>query len=211
MKRLLGMIAPFAGSILFFAINAIAGLKPAIAATVALVIVELFWRWWRRRAPDHLFLVLAAISVTLGLIDLALSSPMLVLYEGVATNTIMAVLFAGGAIRQRPLVQDFAERAAGRSFADEPGIVRFFRAFTWAWAIYFAIRALFCFATAMILPLQSALAARAVFAGVTMIVMVAFSIRGREVYFWCVRRGWLPSSSSERAIHSAASASEGDK
>jgi uncharacterized membrane protein len=147
------------------------------------------------KPQQPLFVVLSLLAVGLGIIDLTMRSPFLILYEGVAANLIFAALFAVGAMQRRPLVQDFAERAADRSFArGDKTIPRFFRAFTWAWALYFLLRAGVCLATALIFPLETALAVRAVFATVTMVGMIAASFLGKQVYFFCLRRGLLGAS-----------------
>ncbi len=185
------LIAQFVGVAVFWAVYAIAGLKPAIAATLILLIADIGWRMWRREPQRPLFLGLAGLSVVLGIVDLAATTPFAIAYEGVATNLIFAALFAFGAVRAKPLMQEFAEAARGPFTADDAGRTRFFRALGWLWAAYFLARALLCLVTALTMPLAEALVVRSVSAIVTVVPMIALSIGGRRVFMALRRAGWF--------------------
>ena len=185
------LVAQFGGVLLFWAVYAIAGLKPAIAATLALLVAEIARRQWRRERVPPLFVGLSAMSIVLGVIDLALASPAAIKFEGVATNLVFASLFAFGSTRAKPMMQEFAEAARGPFLGDDAGRTRFFRALGWLWAAYFASRAAFCLTTALWLPLPQALAARTVYALVTIAPMIAISIGGKHVFMALRQRGWF--------------------
>lgn len=138
-----------------------------------------------------LFIGLSAMSIALGLVDLALTSPVAIRFEGVATNLLFAALFAGGSLRAKPLMQEFAEAARGPFAQEDAGRTRFFRAMGWLWAAYFVSRAGVCLMTALWLPLPQALAVRSAYALGTIVPMVAISMSGKRAFLALRRRGWF--------------------
>lgn len=187
----MAVIAQFGGILLFWAVYAIAGLKPAIAATLALLVLELTRRAWRRERPPALFVALSALSITLGTVDLMLVSPLAIRFEGVVTNLVIAAMFAAGSRRAKPLMQHFAEAARGAFANDDPERTRFFRLLGLLWAGYFASRALVCLLTALWTTLPEALAIRSGYGIIAALPLVAMSFRARSVFVALQRRGWL--------------------
>jgi hypothetical protein len=203
-RRIAALATSFAGPLLFWGSYAIAGLKPAIALTLALTLAHVGWRRWRGVPMQPLFLALSALAIATGIIDLIAVTPFAIRYEAVATNLIFAALFAWGALSDPPLMQRFAEASRGAAFdGEDTGRTRFFRGFAWLWAGYAGGRALLALLTGLWLPLAQALAVRAIVGTVSMVAMIALSLSARRLFMVLRARGWwgdakaktLPSSS----------------
>ena len=75
----------------------------------------------------------------------------------------------------------------------------FFRLFTLFWAGYFFVRAGVYLWLGLTLPLQQALAVRAVIGTASLAGMIGLSFMGRRLFFFCRWLGLLPEGAAETA------------
>jgi uncharacterized membrane protein len=188
-----GLFHTFGGMVLYWTVLLAFGVKPAIAATLLFVLVEGGWRLASRRPFPPIWLLANGAALVFGAIDLWARSPFMIRYEGAIMNLLTAAAFAAGALGREPLVMTFARRRRPGISAERPEVVRFFRAFTYAWALYFLARAATFLWVMTTFPLVQALLIRTVVAWVSLGAMLLTSINGRRVFDACQRLGlFLP-------------------
>ena len=179
--------------LLFWILVSTAGLRWAIAGSIAAIIADALWRRWNNVAFTRLYLLISAMTLAFGAIDLLSVSPFMLKYESVATNLATAAAFVVGALGEKPLIQDVAEQRQGEAFQPTPEIQQFFRLFTLAWAVYFVAKAALYFWFARTMPLLEAMAFRSAIGGASLGVMILISAtQGRRLFFLCRRLGFLP-------------------
>ncbi len=189
-KGLLSLAGSFAGLAIFWITMALFGLKPAIAATMAFVILDGARRLILRVPTPSLYMFGNLMALAFGVIDLTAKTPFMIRYEGVITNLITAAFFARDAFSRRPMFLDFAERSRGAPFPDSlVGMTAFFRAFTLAWTAYFVLKAGLFLWLVQAFPLPRALILRSIIGTGSLLVMMAISFQGRRVYEICQRLG----------------------
>jgi intracellular septation protein A len=181
----------FGALIVFFVVLYSAGIKAAIAATVAFILLDGAYRWRRKIPVTRIYLLTSALAVVFGGIDLLATNPFMIKYEAVITNVATGIFFAAGARGEKSLIQEVAEKR--NTFPDRADIRQFFRLFTLFWAAYFFVKAAVYLWLGMIFPLEQALALRAVLGGVSLACMFGISIfLGRPLFFLCRWLGLLP-------------------
>lgn len=195
MKRLFSFLMAvfhtFGGLILYWAVLLAFGVKPAIAVTLGFIVLEGGWRLATRRRFPPLWLLVNGSALVFGAIDLWARTPFMIRYEGAIINVLTAAFFVVGASGREPLVLRIARQRKPNIPADRPEVVRFFRAFTLAWALYFVARAGAFLWIMSAFPLAQALAIRAVVSWVSIGVMLFASFNGRRVFDMCQRLGFF--------------------
>lgn len=196
MTRLLfflrNLIQTFGGLILYWIALALLGVKAAIAVSLLFLLLDGGRRILTHRPIPPLWLVGNGAAVLFGLIDLCARAPFMLRYEGAILNLGWAAAFLVGAMGKVPLVLHVARQHAS-DIPDRPEVIRFFRAFTLAWSLFFVIRAAALLWIMAHYPLAQAIAIRASFGWISMGAMVLVSIRGRQVFRLCQRLGlFLP-------------------
>ncbi len=190
-------LSEFGPLIAFLLLNWGFGVKVAIAGTVAFVIVDGGRRLWAHLPFTRVYVMTGALTVLFGAVDLLAANPFMLKYEAVITNVATGVLFAAGARGQKPLLQEIAEQRQGTPFPDRPDVRRFFELFTFAWAVYFFLKAAIYLWMGAILPLAQAMAWRSLVGSLSLAVMLVVSItQGRRLFFLCGRLGLLPVAST---------------
>lgn len=188
-----GIVHLFGGLILYWAVFLLFGVKPAIAATLLFVVVEGTWRLVKHRPFPPLWLFANGAAVIFGIVDLWARTPFMLRYEGAIFNLLTAAFFAAGALGHEPLVMTFARQRRPDIPFKRPEIVRFFRAFTYAWAVYFVAKAAVVLWIMTHFPLIEAASIRTVFGWVSLGAMMLVSLNGRRVLVACQRLGiFLP-------------------
>lgn len=188
-----GLFHTFGGLVLYWTITITFGVKPAIAATLLFVAVEGIWRLATRRPFPPLWLFANGAALVFGAIDLWARTPFMLRYEGAIINLLTAAAFAVGASGREPLVMTIARKRRPSIPTGQPEVLRFFRAFTYAWALYFVARAIAFLWIMTTFPLIQAAAIRTVVAWVSLGAMMLVSINGRRVFDACQRHGlFLP-------------------
>jgi intracellular septation protein A len=192
----------FGTLIVFWVVLYSAGIKAAIAATVAFILVDGAYRWWRKIPVTRIYLLTSALAVAFGCVDLLATNPFMIKYEAVITNIATGIFFVAGARGEKSLIQEVAEKR--NTFPDRADVRQFFRLFTLFWAAYFFVKAAIYLWLGMTLPLERALALRAVLGGVSLACMFAISIfLGRPLFFLCRYLGLLPVVETDTAASSS--------
>ena len=185
-----GMFHTFGGLILYWATLLAFGVKPAIAAALAFIVIEGGWRLATRRPFPPLWVVMNGAAIVFGAIDLWAQTPFMVRYEGTVINLGFAAAFAIGAFGREPVVMQFA-RQRSPDIPSRPEYIRYFRAFSIAWSLYFVLRAAAFLWIMVRYPLVEALAIRTVAGWVSIGVMMLISFNGRLAFQLCQRLGFF--------------------
>ena len=135
-------VAEFGPLIVFWALAATLGVKPAILGSILFILGDAGWRWRKGLAFTRLYLLISGLTLVFGLIDLAATSPFMLKYEAVVSNLAVGFAFVAGALGEKPILQDVAEQR-GESFKATSEVRAFFRLFTLVWAGYFFLKAAF--------------------------------------------------------------------
>lgn len=195
MQRVLGflryIVMEFGALIVFWVALYFFGIKPAIAATIAFILLDALYRWRARKPVTRIYVLTSTLAVVFGAIDLYAANPFMIKYEAVITNTVTGIFFVVGARGEKSMLQEMAERR--QQFPDRPDVRYFFRLFTLFWSSYFFIKAAVYLWLGLILPLERALALRVVIGNVSLVAMLALSfLGGRRLFFLCRWLGLLP-------------------
>ena len=129
----------FGTLIVFWVVLYSAGIKAAIAATVAFILLDGAYRWWRQIPVTRIYLLTSALAVAFGCVDLLATNPFMIKYEAVITNIATGIFFVAGARGEKSLIQEVAERR--NTLPDRADVRQFFRLFTLFWAAYFFVKA----------------------------------------------------------------------
>jgi len=196
MSRLIAVgrfaLAEFGPLIVFWGLALTAGTKAAILGSILFIVADAGWRLRRGLRFTRLYLLVSALTLVFGLIDLWATSPFMLKYEAVVTNVATGLAFVVGALGEKPILQEVAE-SRGEEFPVTPEVVAFFRLLTLVWAAYFFLKAAFFLWMALSLPMLEAMALRSVVGSLTLGVMIALSAtQGRRLFFLCRRLGLLP-------------------
>ena len=199
------VLAEFGPLIVFWGLAITLGTNIAILGSILVIVADAGWRWSKRRPFTRLYLLVSALTLVFGLIDLRATSPFMLKYEAVVTNVAVGLAFVVGALGEKPILQEVAE-SRGESFPLTAEVVGFFRLFTFVWAAYFLLKAAFFLWAALMLPMLEAMALRSLVGGLTLGVMIAVSAtQGRRLFFLCRRLGLLPKPSMTNTIATRAS------
>lgn len=178
--------------LVFWALMLTAGLKPAIAGSLVFILADAAWRLWRGRPFTRLYLVVSALTLGFGAVDLLVATPFLIVYEAPITNVLTGAAFVAGAFGEKPMLMEVAEARPGADFPRTEEMRRFFRLFTLIWAGYFFVKSGVYLWLAATLPLTQALALRSTLGGVSLGLMTALSVtQGRRLFLFFRRLGWL--------------------
>lgn len=188
-----GLLQTFGGLILYWVILLAWGVKPAIAAALLFILIDGGRRLVAGKALPPLWLIGNGAAVLFGLIDLYARTPFMLRYEGAIVNLGWALAFAVGALGRQPLVLQFARRRSP-DIPDRAEILRFCRAFTIAWSLFFLFRAAAFLWIMTHYPLPQAIAIRTAFGWIGMGAMLLISINGRRVFQCCQRLGLFAAS-----------------
>ncbi len=185
-------LAEFGPLIVFWALALTLGVKPAIAGSILFILADAAWRWRKGLAFTRLYMLVSALTLVFGGIDLVSTSPFMLKYEAVITNVATGLAFVAGALGEKPILQEVAEQRGGP--LPPPGEARaFFRIFTLVWAAYFFVKAAFYLWAVLALPMLEAMALRSVVGSASLGLMIlASTTQGRRLFFLCRRLGLLP-------------------
>jgi len=189
-RTLLGVLHMFGGVVLFQLTLRQWGLKPAIAVSLAYLIVDGIWRLAQRQRLPAIWLLSNGMAVVFGIIDLWAKTPFMLRYEAPISNVIVGLVFVVSAGGERPRFIEFAEQGIGRPLpSGRSELIAFMRAFALAWAIYWFARAGVSLWLVSVYPLGKAFALRALIGAISLIAMAGVSLSGRRVFELCQRAG----------------------
>jgi intracellular septation protein A len=185
-------LAEFGPLIVFWLLALAFGVKPAILGSIVFIIADAVWRWRTGLKFTRLYLLVSALTLVFGFVDLVATSPFMLKYEAAVSNVVTGVAFVVGALGEKPIIQEVAEQR-GENFVANDEIRTFFRLFTLAWAAYFFLKAFLFAWMAWTMPMLEAMALRSAIGGVSLGLMIAISVtQGRRLFFLCRRFGLLP-------------------
>jgi intracellular septation protein A len=185
-------LAEFGPLIVFWLVALTLGVKAAILGSIVFILADAVWRWRKGLAFTRLYLLVSALTLTFGFVDLVSTSPFMLKYEAAVSNIATGIAFVVGALGEKPILQEVAEQR-GASFVATNEIRAFFRLFTLAWAAYFFLKAALFLWMAWTMPMLEAMSLRSAIGGVTLGLMIAVSTtQGRRLFFLCRRFGLLP-------------------
>jgi intracellular septation protein A len=185
-------LAAFGPLIVFWLLALTLGVKAAILGSIVFILVDAIWRWRKGLAFTRLYLLVSALTLTFGFVDLVSTSPFMLKYEAAVSNIATGIAFVVGALGEKPILQEVAEQR-GESFVVTNEIRAFFRLFTLVWAAYFFLKAALFLWMAWTMPMLEAMALRSAIGGVSLGLMIAVSTtQGRRLFFLCRRFGLLP-------------------
>lgn len=168
------LVQNFGPLIIFLVAKNMAGLKPAIAATVVWSIGELAYViGWKREKPTQFFYFSVGTTLLFGWVDLYSDNPFLFRYEAVLTNILTGLYFGATVFVGKPLIQEFAERTQADD-AKTPGAKIYLRYLTMVWSGYFFVKAAiyFCLGTSD-LSIERVTVIRSVLGPVSFICLLA--------------------------------------
>ena len=184
-------VAEFGPLILFWGLTLTFSVKIAIAGSLSAILIDGGLRLYLGRRFTRLYLIVSALTLGFGAVDLSVATPFLLVYEAPITNALVGGAFVIGAFGEKPLMEEMAEARAG-GFPRTAEMRRFFRLFTLVWAAYFFLKALAYLWLAATLPLTEALALRSVAGSISLGLMMALSItQGRRLFMLFRWLGWL--------------------
>jgi intracellular septation protein A len=185
-------VAEFAPLIVFYALAWRFSVKIAIAGSLAAILVDSALRLYRHQPFTRIYLIVSALTLAFGTVDLYVATPFLLVYEAPITNVLTGLAFVVGAFGDKPMLQELAERRPGADFPQTDEVRRFFRLFTLIWAAYFFLKAAGYLYLAATLPLKEAIALRSVLGSLSLALMTALSVsQGRRLFALMRRLGWL--------------------
>jgi intracellular septation protein A len=185
-------LAEFGPLIIFWLLALALGVKAAILGSIVFIVADAVWRWRKGLKFTRLYLLVSALTLTFGFVDLISTSPFMLKYEAAVSNAATGLAFFVGALGEKPIMQEAAEQR-GHSFVATSEIRAFFRLFTLVWAAYFFLKAILFAWMAWTLPMLEAMALRSAIGGVSLGLMIAVSVtQGRRLFFLCRRFGLLP-------------------
>ena len=185
-------LAEFGPLIVFWALALTLGVKPAIAGSILFILGDAAWRWRTGKVFTQLYLLVSALTLVFGAIDLSVSSPFMLKYEAAVTNVATGLAFVAGAMGRKPIIQEIAEER-GESVPATRETRAFFRLFTLVWAVYFFIKAAFYVWVVWTMPMLEAMALRSLVGSVSLGLMILVSsTQGRRLFFLSRRLGLLP-------------------
>src|SRR5271156_5708410 len=185
-------LAEFGPLIVFWLLALTLGVKPAILGSIVFIVADAVWRWRKGLKFTRLYLLVSALTLIFGFVDLISTSPFMLKYEAAVSNVVTGIAFVVGALGEKPIIQEVAEQR-GESFVATDEIRAFFRLFTLVWATYFFLKAILFVWMAWTMPMLEAMALRSAIGGVSLGLMIAISVtQGRRLFFLCRRLGLLP-------------------
>ena len=188
--------AEFGPLIVFWALALTLGVKPAIAGSILFILLDAAWRWRAGKPFTRLYLLVSALTVVFGGIDLLSTSPFMLKYEAAVTNVATGLAFVVGAMGEKPIIQEVAE-GRGENVPATLESRAFFRLFTLVWAGYFFVKAAFYVWAVWTLPMLEAMALRSVVGSVSLGLMIVVSVtQGRRLFFLCRRLRLLPTAAA---------------
>jgi intracellular septation protein A len=184
--------AEFGPLIVFWTLAATLGVKPAILGSILFIVGDALWRWRNGLKFTRLYMLVSALTLVFGFVDLVSTSPFMLKYEAAISNAATGIVFVVGALGEKPIMQEAAEQR-GVSFVVTNEVRAFFRLFTFVWAAYFFLKAALFLWMAWTMPTLEAMALRSVIGGVSLGLMIAVSVtQGRRLFFLCRRLRLLP-------------------
>ncbi len=189
------LFSNFGPLIAFYAINHFFGLKPAIAVTLVVSIVEVVRARICKEETTAFFKFSTAIALVFGVVDLCLTNSFLFKYEPSVTNAITGLFFGATIFSDKPLIQEFYEKRKAPDKPITPEQVLFFRLFTALWVVYFFAKAAFYYWVSRRYSIEKAMVIRGLAGNISLCVLLFGSFAfGRRLFGVAKKLGLLRSA-----------------
>jgi intracellular septation protein A len=185
--------------VMFYLLLYTLGLKAAIAGSLVYLILDGIRRHVRKIGYPQLYILTSVLTFLFGGIDLMAETPFMIKYEAVVTSLVVAASFGASALTAKPMMLEMAQRQVGETFPDRADIRVFFKLMTFAWAVYFVLRAAAYFWVGAVLPIEQAMEVRPFIGTPSLLVMIAISFQGRRLFALAQRLHLLPVVVAETA------------
>jgi intracellular septation protein A len=185
------VLAEFGPLVAFWGLTLAIGVKAGVAGALVVILVDGAWRLWRGRPFTRIYLVVSALTLGFGAVDLYVATPFLIIYEAPITNALTGAAFLIGAFGEKPMLQELAEQRPGAIIPPTSEVKRFFRLFTLIWALYLFLKAIAYLWMAATLPLTQALALRSLGGSISLVLMIALSVTQGAQVVLPVPLAWL--------------------
>ncbi len=175
--------------------NALVGLKPAIAVSLVWTLTEILILLKSRSKPTTLFIVSSSVAIIFGTLDLFLSGPFFLKIEAAVINAIFSILFGLSLLRKRSVIQEIAEQKHPGLMEEDPKDRRFFFGIlTFIWCVYYLARAVAFTWLNFTTDFSSSLYIRTGLGMVSFWILLGASIfLSGPAWRLLVRFGWMPS------------------
>ena len=181
--------ANFGPLLVFYGINALWGLRAAIAGTLVTTAVEIFVTLRRGEKPTGFFIFSVIVTVGFGIVDLCLVNAVLFKFEPALTNIVTGGFFGFTALQKRPLLVQMAEKSGRIKAPLNDDAVFYFRVFTLIWTVYFFVKAWMYYDLALVAKdVNEILFGRFWLGNGSMLVMLAASLLGGKYLALGLRR-----------------------
>src|ERR1700723_3174263 len=84
-------LAEFGPLIVFWLLAMTLGVKPAILGSIVFIIADAVWRWRKGLKFTRLYLLVSALTLVFGFVDLLATSPFMLKYEGAVSNVVTGI------------------------------------------------------------------------------------------------------------------------
>jgi intracellular septation protein A len=170
----------FGPLLVFWGVEHVWGLVPAIVSGVVVGAALVAFQWIREKSPSKLTVINALSVVVFGGLDLTFRSAFFVKLEPVLGNLVWAGIFLASAATGPGLIVEMVERTSGQLIES---VRAYMRAVTFAWGGFFVVRAAAYLWVALHLSIDEALAVRGVVGPASFVGMFAVEMVFRYVRF----------------------------
>ena len=177
----------FGPLVLFYGVNHFWGLKPAIAASTVLSVIEVATKLYRKEKITGLFIFSAGMTLIFGVVDLYSTQSFLFKYESTVTNIVTACFFGWSIFAEKTVIQEVYEAKPDAKKLGRDHIV-YFKMLTGVWVIYFLAKAAVYFVIAGKFDLEQALVIRFVIGNGSFYLMLFISMVGSKKIFPLMKR-----------------------
>ena len=189
----------FGPLIAFYSLNHFIGLKVAIAGACLVTLGEAIRFKLRKETPTPFFKFSAVMALCFGVLDLIMVHPFFFKFEASIANLFFAGFFGLSLMREKPLIQEFAEQQGRVDGVTTPDHTFFFRFLTLLWIVYFVGKAVVYLWVYFNHSVEQGLILRALIGNVSLAVMLFISIGlSRPIWAVLLRLRLMPSTRRQR-------------
>lgn len=188
------LISNFGPLLGFYVINQIWGFKAGILVSMVLIFVEYFWLKKNNQTIGHFFYFSSSIVLVFGIADLYIQEAHFIKYEACLINLLFAAFFSLSLLKEKSIVQQFAEDQGRTSSETSIDKTFFFKIYTVVWTLYFLIKAFFYLWVSFHSSMNESLIIRMIVGKLSFWIMMFLSVGiPRQIWKLMERFGLFPS------------------
>ncbi len=200
MKRLRDLVVfvvrNFGPLVAFLAVNRWLGLLAAIAASMAVAVVEVVVLLARKKPPTRLFVMTTVLTLAFGAVDLWMQRSVLFRFEAVITNVLTGVWFGATLFGDKTMLLELYEKTRKPEDPMPPETPSYLRMLTTVWTLYFFAKAALYAWIGVVYPLDRAIEIRAVVGTASFVALLGGErLVRRPLFRWLKARGWIAAPS----------------